>query len=90
MFLGCWRVKYRVAILGFGGVPKTSNKTGAQTYPQSPRAGLLRECLGQVRYVAAAHRPGKRRWWVSRELKPTDSKAQRLSFGFWASHEAPY
>ena len=42
---------------------------------------MLRECLGQVRYAAAADRPGKRRLWVSRELKPTDSEAQRLSFG---------
>ena len=46
---------------------------------------MLREGLGKVRYVAAAYRPGKRRSWVSRELKPTDSKAQRLSFGLCAS-----
>src|SRR5262249_47625517 len=48
---------------------------------------MLRECLGQVRYVAAADRPGKRRLWVSRELKPTDSKAQRLSFGLGQAWE---
>jgi hypothetical protein len=40
------------------------------------------ECLVQVRYVAAAHRPGKRRLWVSRELNPSCSRAQRLSFCF--------
>jgi hypothetical protein len=45
-----------------------------------PGAGALRECLVQVRYVAAADRPGKRRLWISRELKPADSYAQRLSF----------
>jgi hypothetical protein len=45
------------------------------------RAGGLRECLGQARYVAAARRPGKRRLWVSRELRPLGSSAYRLSFG---------
>src|SRR6516162_1806089 len=68
--------------IDFGlGVPKTSSEKGAQTYPSSPRAGRLRECLGQVRYVAAADRPGKRRWWRSRKLGPTYAKAQRLSLG---------
>jgi hypothetical protein len=60
----------------------TNQQSGAQTYPCSPRAGGLRECLVQVRYVAAAHRPGKRRLWVSRELNPSCSRVQRLSFCF--------
>ena len=64
------------------GVPETSNEKGTQTYPQSPRARALRECLVQVRYVAAASRPGKRRLWVSRELQPNGTRAQRLSLGF--------
>jgi hypothetical protein len=34
-----------------------------------PRTESLRECLAQVRYVAAANRSGIRRLWVSRELR---------------------
>jgi hypothetical protein len=33
---------------------------------------VLRECLVQVRYVAATRRPGKGGLWVSRELRPPD------------------
>src|SRR4051794_4782771 len=43
---------------------------GAQTYPQSPRLVLLRECPGRVRDVAAAGPTGSRRLWVSRALQP--------------------
>ena len=51
-----------------------------------PGPGGCSECLGQVRYVAAADRPEKgpaAAGWLSRELKPTGSSAQRLSF--WAN-----
>ncbi len=43
---------------------------GGQTYPQSPRLGLLREYPPRVRYVAAAGPTGIRQLWVSRNLQP--------------------
>jgi hypothetical protein len=59
-----------------------ADKPASRLIHNRPRAGALRECLVQVRYVAAADRPGIRRLWVSRELNPISVSAHRLSFRF--------
>ena len=41
---------------------------------------MLRECLGQVRDVAAARRSGKRRLWISRALGPGRIEVRVLRF----------
>jgi len=67
------------------GMPSTTNDKPTKRCPDlsiiAPGRWVAR-MPGQVRYVAAAHRPGKRRLWVSRELNPSCSRAQRLSFCF--------
>ena len=74
-------VKNRVSICGFGGTQSEQQ----QRLSDLSIIALGRSAArmpGQVRYVAAADRPGKRRLWVSRELNPSGSSAQRLSFCF--------
>jgi chromosome partitioning protein len=68
---------------GAHGPPSKANKKPAPRLIHN-RPGPVRcsECLVQVRYVAAAYRPGKRRLWVSRELNPIGCSAHRLSFWF--------
>src|SRR5260370_32477013 len=75
----CWLITL-VALLPQS---ETNNKLAPRIIHNRPGPVGLRECLVQVRYVAAARRPGKRRLWVSRELRPLGSSAYRLSFCLW-------
>ena len=67
------------------GMPSTTNDKPTKRCPDlsiiAPGRWAAR-MPGQVRYVAAAHRPGRGRLWVSRELQPSGTSAQRLSLGF--------
>ena len=59
MSVTCFRVvgvcKYRVSIRGTGST-QNEQQHGRPDLSTIARAGMLRECLGQVRYVAAADR----------------------------------